>query len=93
MLDPAGRIHILELARELWQQGTTVLWVTQRPEELAESPRVAVMEEGILRFDGDPRTLFYSSGLPELLELGAAAGCPHRPAAAVTRLAAQLAAA
>ncbi|AIQ49852.1 hypothetical protein R70723_31205 [Paenibacillus sp. FSL R7-0273] len=67
MLDPAGRIHILELARELWQQGTTVLWVTQRPEELAESPRVAVMEEGILRFDGDPRTLFYSSGLPELL--------------------------
>ncbi|AIQ55292.1 ATP-binding cassette domain-containing protein [Paenibacillus sp. FSL R7-0331] len=67
MLDPAGRSHILALARELWQQGTTILWVTQRPEELAESPRVAVMEQGSVRFDGDPRTLFYSSGLPEQL--------------------------
>ncbi|KUP21625.1 ATP-binding cassette domain-containing protein [Paenibacillus sp. DMB5] len=67
MLDPAGRSRIMALARDLWRRGTTILWVTQRPEELAESPRVAVMEQGTLRYDGDPRTLFYSSGLPELL--------------------------
>ncbi|QSF44879.1 ATP-binding cassette domain-containing protein [Paenibacillus tianjinensis] len=64
MLDPAGRSDILELARNLWRQGTTILWVTQRVEELAESPRVAVMGQGTMLYDGDPRTLFYSSELP-----------------------------
>lgn len=67
MLDPAGRTEILRLARELWDQGMTVLWVTQRLEELALSPRAAVMDEGRLIFDGDPRSLFYASGLPERL--------------------------
>ncbi|ULO10181.1 ATP-binding cassette domain-containing protein [Paenibacillus sp. 19GGS1-52] len=67
MLDPAGRRDILTLAKELWQQGTTVLWVTQRMEELTESPRILVMESGKIIYDGDPRTLFYSSALPETL--------------------------
>ncbi|MNW62951.1 Energy-coupling factor transporter ATP-binding protein EcfA1 [compost metagenome] len=64
MLDPAGRSDILELARSLWRQGTTILWFTQRIEELAQSPRVAVMGQGTMLYDGDPRTLFYSSELP-----------------------------
>ncbi|KWX73663.1 hypothetical protein AMQ84_21540 [Paenibacillus riograndensis] len=72
MLDPAGRRDILELARQLWAQGTTVLWVTQRMEELAESPRVAVMGQGKMLYDGDPRTLFYASGLPDALDWPAA---------------------
>lgn len=67
MLDPAGRQDILELARQLWRSGTTVLWVTQRMEELAESQRIAVMGDGRLLYDGDPRTLFYASGLPDAL--------------------------
>ncbi|KGE20262.1 ATP-binding cassette domain-containing protein [Paenibacillus wynnii] len=67
MLDPAGRRDIFTLARDLWKQGTTVLWVTQRMEELSESPRVAVMEEGKIIYDGDPRTLFYASPLPDKL--------------------------
>lgn len=64
MLDPAGRRDIWELARQLWQRGTTVLWVTQRMEELAASSRIAVMGDGTLLFDGDARNLFYSSELP-----------------------------
>lgn len=67
MLDPAGRADILELARQLWQAGTTTLWVTQRMEELAESPRIAVLGEGQLLYDGSPRSLFYASGLPDTL--------------------------
>lgn len=68
MLDPAGRGDILELARGLWHKGTTVLWVTQRMEELAESPRVAVLGAGgQLLYDGNPRTLFYASELPDRL--------------------------
>jgi len=67
MLDPAGRSGIFALARDLWERGTTVVWVTQRMEELAESPRIAVMEAGRLIYDGDPRPLFYHSSLPETL--------------------------
>ncbi|WNS42509.1 ATP-binding cassette domain-containing protein [Paenibacillus sp. MMS20-IR301] len=67
MLDPAGRQDILELARELWRRGTAVLWVTQRMEELAESPRIMVLGGGQLLYDGSPRNLFYTSELPEQL--------------------------
>ena len=65
MLDPIGRREIFSLAQDLWKQGTTVLWVTQRMEELCESPRIAVMEAGRMIYDGDPRTLFYNSSLPD----------------------------
>jgi len=67
MIDPAGRREIFSLARDLWRRGTTVLWVTQRMEELSESPRIAVMEAGTILYDGDPCTLFYSSALPDQL--------------------------
>jgi energy-coupling factor transport system ATP-binding protein len=79
MLDPAGRRDIFALARRLWSQGTTVLWVTQRMEELCESPRIAVMEAGRLIYDGDPRTLFYKSALPGTLgwELPPVLGIGH----------------
>ncbi|WP_341346152.1 ATP-binding cassette domain-containing protein [Paenibacillus sp. FSL H3-0469] len=67
MLDPEGRSDIMELAQGLWQTGTTILWVTQRMEELAASPRIAVLGEGKLLYDGGPRSLFYTSELPETL--------------------------
>lgn len=67
MLDPEGRSDIMELAQGLWQAGTTVLWVTQRMEELAASPRIAVLGKGQLLYDGSPRSLFYTSELPETL--------------------------
>ncbi|QUL54697.1 ATP-binding cassette domain-containing protein [Paenibacillus tritici] len=67
MLDPEGRLDILELAQGLWLTGTTILWVTQRMEELAVSPRIAVLGEGQLLYDGSPRSLFYASALPDAL--------------------------
>lgn len=67
MLDPAGRRSIWNLARGLWRSGRTVVWVTQRMEELAASPRVAVMQAGELIYDGAAKTLFYGSGLPRRL--------------------------
>lgn len=67
MLDPEGRSDIMELAQGLWQAGTTILWVTQRMEELAASPRIAVLGKGQLLYDGSPRSLFYTSELPETL--------------------------
>ncbi|MFD1776852.1 ATP-binding cassette domain-containing protein [Paenibacillus rhizophilus] len=67
MLDPVSRKEIFAFSRELWRRGVTVLWVTQRMEELAAAERVAVMDFGRLVYDGDPRTLFYDSGLPAAL--------------------------
>lgn len=80
MLDPISRNGIFALARELWKRGVTVLWVTQRMEELAAGERALVLEQGRLLYDGTPRGLFYGSGLP------AALGWEDPPAVAVGRV-------
>lgn len=67
MLDPKGRKDIYRIARELWKNGMTVIWVTQRLEELLEAPRVLVMEQGKITFDGKARELFYQSDVPARL--------------------------
>jgi len=67
MLDPKGRKEILRIACELWKKGMTVIWVTQRLEELADAPRVLVLEQGDITFDGEARELFYKSDVPERL--------------------------
>lgn len=36
-------------------------------EELAASPRIVVLGEGQLLYDGGPRSLFYTSELPDAL--------------------------
>lgn len=64
MLDPKGRREIYRLARGLWAKGITVLWVTQRLEELLEAGRVLVMEQGGIAYDGGARELFYESDIP-----------------------------
>ncbi|MDT3425447.1 energy-coupling factor transport system ATP-binding protein [Paenibacillus forsythiae] len=64
MLDPVSRKEIFAFSRELWRRGATVLWVTQRIEEVAAGERAVVMDRGRIIYDGDPRTLFYRSGLP-----------------------------
>ncbi|WP_223879805.1 ATP-binding cassette domain-containing protein [Paenibacillus spiritus] len=67
MLDPAGRRELFMLVRRLRDDGLTVVWVTQRPEELAASARVAVLKDGLLVYDGAPRPLFYDSPWPDTL--------------------------
>lgn len=68
MLDPVGRREIFQLAQTLWKNGKTVIWVTQRLEELVESPRIVLLEKGLMRFDGDARSLFYESDIPTQYE-------------------------
>lgn len=68
MLDPAGRKQVYSIARDLWQKGTTVIWVSQRPQELLEAERILVMEQGAISFDGDAYSLFYESGIPARLQ-------------------------
>ncbi|MBY9077794.1 ATP-binding cassette domain-containing protein [Paenibacillus sp. HN-1] len=80
MLDPLSRDRIFALARDLWKKGVTVLWVTQRMEELAAGERALVLEQGRLLYDGSPRGLFYGSGLPAEL------GWEDPPAVAVGRV-------
>ncbi|GAX88954.1 ATP-binding cassette domain-containing protein [Effusibacillus lacus] len=65
MLDPVGRKEILSRAHDLWKSGVTVVWVTQRLQELLEAPRILFMERGQITFDGDARTLFYDTDIPE----------------------------
>ena len=96
MLDPRGRNAIYQIARTLWKQGMTIIWITQRLEELLEADRVLVMERGKISYSGTPRKLFYESELPSrlgwdmpaLIQVGyllQERGVPAREIAAVRR--------
>ncbi len=55
MLDPAGRRGILEIVRELYRRGMTVIAITQDMEEVVQADRVIVMADGRIAFQGSPR--------------------------------------
>jgi energy-coupling factor transport system ATP-binding protein len=57
MLDPAGRADVLELLRRLARDGTGIVHVTHRLDELADADRVAVLSQGRLVFEGAPTEL------------------------------------
>jgi energy-coupling factor transport system ATP-binding protein len=61
MLDDANRKAVKELAKDLQRQGTTVVWVTQRLDELDPEERTVAMAGGRIQYDGDCRTFFYGS--------------------------------
>lgn len=59
MLDPVGRRDIFELARKLnREENITVVWITHFMDEAAKADRVAVMAEGRLVMEGEPRNVF-----------------------------------
>ncbi|MFC4766651.1 ATP-binding cassette domain-containing protein [Effusibacillus consociatus] len=64
MLDLVGRKEVYAIARSLWKAGTTVIWVTQRLQELLDADRILVLESGQITYDGNARTLFYDSDIP-----------------------------
>ncbi|MGO4270678.1 ATP-binding cassette domain-containing protein [Paenibacillus sp. TAF58] len=75
MLDPAARKEVRQAVREAYKQGTTIVWITHRLEELADATRVVGFGQGRITFDGGPRTFFYGEGgeLPVMtpcMELG-----------------------
>lgn len=58
MLDPAMSHEVLHTVRRLHKTGTTVVWTTQRMEELRAEDRVLVLDTGEVVFDGTAESLF-----------------------------------
>lgn len=58
MLDPEAAQAVLERVRSLHAAGATVLWITQRLEELPPGGRIAALADGRLIFDGSAEEWF-----------------------------------
>ena len=60
MLDPNGRKEVLEAVHELnRREGITVILITHYMEEVIDSDRVFVMDQGHVVMQGTPREIFY----------------------------------
>jgi energy-coupling factor transport system ATP-binding protein len=62
MLDPESRLLIVKATRSLWEQGTAVVWISQRLEEMMPGDRVAAFNEGNIVYDGNPDGFYDWSG-------------------------------
>lgn len=78
MLDPNGRAEVIRTIHELnKQEGITVLLITHYMEEVIDSDRVIVMDNGTFVMDGTPREIFsqveklksYRLDVPQVTEL------------------------
>ena len=63
MLDPKGRSQVMNVIRELNNQGITIVLITHFMEEVAEADRVLVMKSGKLLADRSPEDLFADTDL------------------------------
>lgn len=63
MLDPRGRLEVLNTMRSLHEHSTTVLFITHFMEEAGRADRVLVFDQGKVVFDGPPKTLFNDTDL------------------------------
>ena len=68
MLDPRGRVEVMEQMRLLHEQGITVLFITHFMEEAVRADRAIVLYQGSVEFDGKPNDLF--TDLPLLKQCG-----------------------
>ncbi|MEG2687960.1 MAG: energy-coupling factor transporter ATPase [Clostridia bacterium] len=64
MLDPAGRLEVMDIAKKLNESGITIINITHNMEEAALSDRIIVLKNGKIAIDGKPKDVF-SSGLLE----------------------------
>lgn len=58
MLDPKGRKEIMDIIKELHNEGITVILITHFMEEAVEADRVIIMHEGRVFLDGTPEEVF-----------------------------------
>jgi len=58
MLDARSQWQFRNLVDELWHSGTTIIYITQLMEEIAEAPRVIALNSGRIAFDGIPGEFF-----------------------------------
>ena len=63
MLDPKGRSQVMNVIRDLNNQGITIILITHFMEEVAEADRVLVMKSGKLLADRSPEELFADTDL------------------------------
>ncbi|WP_256761290.1 energy-coupling factor ABC transporter ATP-binding protein [Cohnella sp. WQ 127256] len=64
MLDEMNRDIVMRTARELHKRGMTIIWVTQRLDELEPDTRVVALGEGRVIFDGECREFLYGVSVP-----------------------------
>ncbi|WP_319508763.1 energy-coupling factor transporter ATPase [uncultured Methanolobus sp.] len=76
MLDSNTRKDILDIIKKLHKNGTTVVYVTHRLEELVYADRLVVMDKGCIIHDGNPRAILskenpvsFGFDLPPVIEL------------------------
>ncbi|WP_168735644.1 energy-coupling factor ABC transporter ATP-binding protein [Cohnella fermenti] len=74
MLDEAAAERVRGFAKRLHGQGSAVVWLTQRLEELEPDARVVALAAGRIRFDGTGRAFLFGRepngpGLPGLLSV------------------------
>lgn len=68
MLDPVGRREVMETIRQLNAEGITVIIITHFMEEAVQADRVVVVNQGEVKMDGAPRSVF--SHVDELKAMG-----------------------
>ncbi|RED66115.1 energy-coupling factor ABC transporter ATP-binding protein [Cohnella lupini] len=73
MLDDSNRDAVMRIARDLNRNGTAVVWVTQRLDELEPDSRVVAIGGGSVIFDGESREFLYGIS-EELVEAKEARG-------------------
>lgn len=77
-LDPHSRKQVMDLLKQLQQEGKTIVLVTHDMNDVAQyADRIKVLQQGTLVYEGTPRALFsdserindYSLDLPDIVQL------------------------
>lgn len=58
MLDPRGRVEVMDIIRRLNAAGVTVVLITHFMEEAAAADRIIIMDGGHILLDGTPQEVF-----------------------------------
>ena len=70
MLDPAGRVEVLDAVRGLRAEGLAVVYVTQEMDEVVGADRAVALDHGAVVYAGAVRGLFGEGDLVRRLGLG-----------------------
>ncbi|MCI4137567.1 energy-coupling factor transporter ATPase [Bacillus vallismortis] len=61
MLDPQGRKQIMQVMKELHEEGLTIIHITHHMEEVLSAERVLILNEGNIVMEGTPKMVFNHS--------------------------------
>jgi len=69
MLDPNGRREVMNIIKELNDNGITIILITHFMDEAAMADRIIIMEDGKIALDGTPKEVFREADYIENLSL------------------------